>query len=178
MKTIDWIIFGVYLLTIIAIGVSKGVRSRTTQQFLPPEVVSAVNTAAEARFGIAVMEVRLRHVGMPLQNEQSIYERMRAERSRTASRYRSEGEEQATAIRAKSDREASEILAEANRAAAGIRATAEQEAARLYAEAYRADPALYRLLRDLETSAALLDEDTTIILSPDSAPFSTLLEKP
>ncbi|MAE61352.1 MAG: sodium:solute symporter [Planctomycetaceae bacterium] len=34
MKTIDWIIFGVYLLTIIAIGVSKGVRSRTTQQFL------------------------------------------------------------------------------------------------------------------------------------------------
>jgi len=151
---------------------------RTTQQLLPPEVVSAVNTAAEARFGIAVMEVRLRHVGMPLQNEQSIYERMRAERSRTASRYRSEGEEQATAIRAKSDREASEILAEANRAAAGIRATAEQEAARLYAEAYRADPALYRLLRDLETSAALLDEDTTIILSPDSAPFSTLLEKP
>lgn len=151
---------------------------RTTEQLLPPEVVTAVNTAAQTRFGIAVMEVRLRHVGLPLQNEQSIYERMRAERSRTASRYRSEGEEQATAIRAKSDREASEILAEANRAAAGIRATAEQEAARLYAEAYREDPALYRLLRDLETNAALLDEDTTIILSPGSAPFSTLLEKP
>ncbi|MFT5686846.1 MAG: membrane protease subunit HflC [Myxococcota bacterium] len=150
---------------------------RTTEQLLPPGVVSEVNTAAQTRFGIAVMEVRLRHVGLPLQNEQSIYERMRAERSRTASRYRSEGEEQATTIRAKSDREASEILAEANRAAAGIRATAEQEAARLYAEAYREDPALYRLLRDLETNAALLDEDATIILSPDSAPFSTLLER-
>jgi membrane protease subunit HflC len=150
---------------------------RTTAQLLPVGVVEDVNTAAQARFGIAVLEVRLRHVGLPLQNEQSIYERMRAERSRTASRYRSEGEEQATAIRAKSDREAAEILAEASRSAAGIRATAEQEAARLYAEAYREDPALYRLLRDLETDAALLDSDATIILSPSDAPFSTLLEQ-
>jgi membrane protease subunit HflC len=150
---------------------------RSADQLLPAEVLAGVNTAAQARFGIAVLEVRLRHVGLPLQNEQSIYERMRAERSRTASRYRSEGQEQATAIRAKSDREAAEILAEASRSAASIRATAEQEAARLYAEAYREDPALYRLLRDLETNTALLNEDTTIILSPDESPFSTLLEK-
>ena len=150
---------------------------RTADQLLPAEVLAGVSTAAQARFGIAVQEVRLRHVGLPLQNEQSIYERMRAERSRTASRYRSEGQEQATAIRAKSDREAAEILAEANRSAANIHATAEQEAARLYVVAYREDPALYRLLRDLETNTALLDEDTTIILSPDDSPFSTLLEK-
>ena len=149
---------------------------RIADQLLPPVVLSQVHTEADTRFGIAVLEVRLRHVGLPLQNEQSIYERMRAERSRTANRYRSEGEEQATAIRAKSDREAAEILAEARRSAAGIQAAAEQEAARLYAEAYREDPALYRLLRDLETNTALLDEDTTLILSTETAPFSTLLE--
>ena len=34
MGLIDWTIFGLYLVTILIIGVSKGIRSRTTQQFL------------------------------------------------------------------------------------------------------------------------------------------------
>ena len=148
---------------------------RQSSDLLPATVLTDVSAAAQARFGIVVLDVRLRHVGLPLQNEQSIYERMRAERSRTASRYRSEGEEQALGIRAKSDREAAEILAEARASAAEIRAKAEERAAALYAEAYRTDPALYRLLRELETSRALLDEDATVILDPGEAPFSTLL---
>lgn len=148
---------------------------RQSADLLPSTVLLDVTQAAQARFGIAVLDVRLRHVGLPLQNEQSIYERMRAERSRTASRYRSEGEELALGIRARSDREAAEILADARIAAAEIRAKAEERAAILYAEAYRQDPELYRLLRELETNRALLQEDATVILDPDSAPFSTLL---
>ncbi len=149
---------------------------RTRDDLLPETVLPEVADAARSRLGVAILDVQLRSVGLPLQNEQSIYERMRAERSRTASRYRSEGAEQATGIRARSDREASEILAEAQRAAAEVRAAAERDAATLYAEAYRQDPELYRLLRDLETDAALLSEQTTIVLDPTTAPFSTLLE--
>jgi membrane protease subunit HflC len=148
---------------------------RTSEDLLPATVLADVSAAATARFGIEVLDVRLQTVGLPLQNEQSIYERMRAERSRTASRYRSEGEEQSRGIRARADREAAELLAEARRAAAEIRAEAEQKAAALYAESYAKDPALYRLLRELETSRVLLDEDATIILDPTTAPFSTLL---
>lgn len=149
---------------------------RTTAELLPPTVLADVSEAAHTRFGVEVLDVRLQNVGLPLQNEQSIYERMRAERSRTASRYRSEGEEQARGIRAKADREAAELLADAHRSAAEIRATAERSAAELYAAAYRSDPELYRLLRELETSRALLDEDATLFLDATAPPFSTLLE--
>lgn len=148
---------------------------RQAADLLPASVRDEVSAAATARFGVEVLDVQLRAVGLPLQNEQSIYERMRAERSRTASRYRSEGEEQSRGIRARADREAAELLAEARRGAAETRAKAEQQAAELYSRAYKQDPALYTLLRELETSRALLDEDATIILDPSAPPFSTLL---
>jgi len=123
---------------------------------LPASVAEEVTRHAAERFGIGVLDVRLRHVGLPLQNEQSIYERMRAERKRIANAYRSEGEEQATTIRAKADRQAAEIAAQAESDAARIRAEAEAAASRLYAETYRQDPEFYRYLRGLDAMEGLL----------------------
>jgi membrane protease subunit HflC len=127
-----------------------------TVDLLPAGVATGVTADAAGRFGIEVLDVRLRHLGLPLQNEQSIYERMRAERKRIANQYRSEGEEQAATIRAKADRQAAEILAEAEREAARVRAEAEAGTARLYAETYRQDPEFYRYLRGLDTMQAVL----------------------
>ena len=144
-------------------------------ELLPPGLLGEIN-AETARFGILVLDVRLRHIGLPVQNEQSIYDRMRTERSRIAKRYRSEGEEQASAIRAKADREAAEIRAEAELAASEVISKAEEGAARLYAGAYAQDAALYELLRDIETSRATMQEGGTIVLDSTARPFSILLE--
>ena len=132
---------------------------------------------------MGVLDVRLRHLGLPLQNEQSIYERMRAERKRTANAYRSEGEEQATTIRAKADREAAEILAEADRAAADIAAEAEAAAARLYAETFREDPEFYRYLRSLDALEDVLvpsegQGGTVLVLDSDGDIFQPLTRSP
>ena len=152
--------------------------SAATPPLLPEQVPEKVASVAKERFGVEVLDLRIRHLGLPLQNEQSIYGRMRAERSRIANQYRSEGEEQATAIRAKADRQAAELLAGAERDAGAITANAEQVAARLQAEAYKRDPALYKLLRELETYEAVVDEDATIVVDVDSPLFSTLTEPP
>ena len=45
--------------------------------------------------GISVIDVRIRRVDLPAENEESIYARMEAERNRQANKYRSEGEEEA-----------------------------------------------------------------------------------
>ncbi|MDP6932823.1 MAG: protease modulator HflC [Myxococcota bacterium] len=148
----------------------------TSSTILPRTVRDDVANNARELLGIEVMEVRIQHLGLPLQNEQSIYERMRAERSRIANQYRSEGEEKAMGIRARADRQAAEILAESERTAAQVLAIAEEEAARVYAETYRADPELYRLLRNLDANRALLGEDTTVILDSDSDLFRALTE--
>ncbi len=150
--------------------------SADTTPLLPDSVREQVAAIALERFGVEVQDLRVRHLGLPLQNEQSIYGRMRAERARIANKYRSEGEEQAAGIRAKADRQAAELLAGADREAGAVTAKAEQTAARLQADAYRQDAQLYRLLRRLETAEAVLDNDATLILDPDSDLLSGLQE--
>lgn len=154
----------------------------TSQDLLPADVAREVATTSGERFGIQLLDMRLRHVGLPLQNEQSIYERMRAERLRIANAYRSEGEEQATTIRAQADRQAAEILAEADKEAAGILAGSEAAAARLYAEAYREDPEFFRYLRSLDAARTVLggspgapaEQRTLVVIETDKAPFNVL----
>ena len=66
-----------------------------------------------------------------MQNEQSIYEQMRAERLQEASQYRALGQEQADITRASADQLAAETLAEAEETAGKTRAQTEKEAAAL-----------------------------------------------
>lgn len=131
---------------------------------LPAAVLNETATIADERLGVEVLVVRLRHVGLPVQNEQSIYDRMRAERRRIANAYRSEGEEKAAAIRAEADRQAAEILATADQTAAGIRAESELASSKLYADSYGQDPELFLLLRQLQASEAILDEDAVLVV--------------
>lgn len=133
-------------------------------ELLPPQILEDLRALSRKRLGVDVLELRLKHVGLPLQNEQSIYERMRAERSRIANQYRSEGEEKAASIRAAADRQAAELLATAEKDAADIRAKAEGQASALYAAAFARDPALYLTLRELEAAEAILDEDSVVVL--------------
>jgi membrane protease subunit HflC len=136
-----------------------------------------VSDLSWTRMGVEVLDVRLRHVGLPLQNEQSVYARMRAERARIANAYRSEGKEKAVVIRAEADRQAAEIIAGAEKEAAGIRAKAEGAAARVYAKSYAKDPEFFRFLRRLEAYESMLDEDTVMVVQSDGELFGALQEE-
>ena len=141
---------------------------------LPDDLLPGVVATVQERLGIDVLDVRLRHVGLPLQNEQSIYERMRAERSRIANAYRSEGEERASTIRAEADRKAAEILANAQKESMAIRARAEGTAAKIYAEAYEEDPDFYLFMRRLESAETLLDEGSVLVVDSNGPLFQGL----
>ncbi len=150
----------------------------TPLALIAPSIQQDIAQLAALRLGVEVQDVKVRHLGLPLQNEQSIYERMRAERLKTANAYRSEGEEMAAGIRARADRESKEILAKADEEAAGILATAEEEASRTTAAAWKEDPAFFRYLSTLDLQARLLPDGTTLILDGDSTYFQTLTEVP
>ncbi|MGB0715077.1 MAG: protease modulator HflC [Phycisphaerae bacterium] len=128
------------------------------------------------RYGVDLLDVRIKQLSFPEQNRQNVFSRMRAEREVIASRYRSEGEEQAVTIRADAQRQADQILAEALEKAERIRGEADAEAAKIYAEAYGEDPAFYEFVRTLEAYERTLDEDTVLILSGDSS-FLKLLNR-
>jgi membrane protease subunit HflC len=140
---------------------------RREDSMLAVDVVERIRSMAKDRLGVAILDVQLEHVGLPVQNEQSIYERMRAERSRIASAYRSEGTQRATEIRAQADRAAAEILANAEREAALVRAEAEGKATELLSAAYNEDPELFRLLTSIDTMRTILHGDTVVVLDDD-----------
>ncbi len=54
-----------------------------------------------AGFGIAIVDVRIRHADLPQANSLAIYQRMQKEREREAAEYRAEGDETAQRIRAR-----------------------------------------------------------------------------
>ena len=145
-----------------------------TEGLLPTNTLNQISTEMQ-RFGIAILDVQLSHLGLPVQNEQSIYERMRADRSRIANKYRSEGEEQSVTMRAKADREAAELIAEAEKHAAEIRSKAEAFAAEKYAETYQKDPALYTLLKDIDRAQSIFEEGGTVVMDASKRPFSTVM---
>src|SRR3546814_10836829 len=64
------------------------------------------------RFGIALVDVRIRRADLPDETRESVYNRMRSEREREAAEFRAQGFEQAQRITAAADREATVIKAE------------------------------------------------------------------
>lgn len=128
----------------------------------------ATDKAALARYGIRVVDVRVKRLNLPEQNKQSVYARMRAERERIAKQYRAEGEEQALRIRADADRQREETLSAAYKEAEKLKGEGDAEATRVYSQAYARNPRFYRLLRTLESYKKVLDDKTTAILSSDS----------
>jgi len=77
------------------------------------EVVTKASDEATTQYGIEVIDVRIKRVDLPRENEESIYARMDAERKRQANKFRSEGEEEAQKIRASTEKDKTIILANA-----------------------------------------------------------------
>ena len=140
------------------------------------EKVTIASNEETSKYGIEVIDVRIRRVDLPQQNEASIYARMEAERKRQANKFRSEGEEEAQKIRAATDRDKTIILAEAYKTAQQIRGEGEAEALDIYAEAFSKDPDFYEFLRTLETYEKVIDKKTTLVLSGDSKLFKALTQ--
>ena len=70
------------------------------------------------KIGVVVRDVRLKRVDLPAEVSESVYGRMRAERTRAANTLRSEGAAESEKIRADADRQREVILAKAYRGAA------------------------------------------------------------
>ena len=125
-------------------------------------------------YGIQVIDVRIRRADLPREVQQSVFNRMEAERERIAKRYRAEGEEQALNIKAEADKQVTIIAAEAFRTARELRGEGDAAAIKIYAQAYEQDAEFYAFLRSLEAYEKFLNAESTFILDANSALFGYL----
>jgi len=132
------------------------------------ERVTKISNEKSATYGIEIVDVRIKRVDLPPENEKFIFDRMKAERERIAKQYRAEGQEESAKIIAETEKEKTIILAEAYKTAETTRGEGDAEAVRIYAESFNQDPEFYKFLRTLDAYKITFKDKTTALLSADS----------
>lgn len=142
--------------------------------FIREERETIVETVAKEahelarRFGIKIIDVRIKRADLPKEVQASVYARMQAERHRIAKRYRAEGEQRSREIRAETDKEREIILAKAYQQQMKLFGEGDARATEVYASAFEQDAEFYSFLRRLQTYEQLFEGKTMILLESDS----------
>jgi len=125
--------------------------------------------------GIQVIDVRIKAINLPTEVSNSIYERMRAERTAVAKEHRSQGQEQSEIIRATIDAKVTVMLATAQKNALEIRGEGDALAAKVYADSYKKDPEFFNFFRSLEAyEKSFNSKSDVMVVKPDSDFFHYL----
>ncbi len=148
-----------------SIGIGRG---EITDQIL------AMAAEQMPRYGIELVDVRIKRVNYVEEVRLKVYERMISERRRIAERYRSEGQGESAEIRGQKEKELERITSEAYRIAEDIKGGADAEATSIYADAFGRDPEFYSFLRTLESYKETIGEESILILTTDSDYFRYL----
>ena len=138
------------------------------------EIIAESSREEAIRFGIHIVDVRIKRADLPPAVQQSVFKRMEAERKRESARYRAEGEERGALIRAEAERERTVILADAQEKAQALRGEGDAQAIAIYAEAFNQDPEFYAFSRRLEAYQKILGQQDILVLDSDSDFFSYL----
>lgn len=124
--------------------------------------------------GIEILDVRFKRINYNREVQRTVYQRMIAERTRIAERFRSEGLGESARIRGEKERELKFIESGAFREAEEIKGRADAEATNIYAAAYNRDPEFYQFYKTMEIYPVTLDKDAWLVLTTDSDFFRYL----
>ena len=123
------------------------------------------------QIGVQIVDVRLKRVDYVEQINNSVYERMKAERLRVANEARSTGSAESEQIRADADKQRTVILAEAYREAEKIKGEGDAQASQIYAEAFGRNPEFYKFYRSLEAYRASFKNKADVMLVDPQSDF-------
>tara|TARA_B100001142_G_scaffold329109_1_gene391260 strand:+ start:26 stop:1009 length:984 start_codon:yes stop_codon:yes gene_type:complete len=124
--------------------------------------------------GINIVDVKIKRADLPDANSQAIYRRMQTERQQEAAEFRGKGQEISRGIKAEAEKKVTVLLSEATRDAEINRGIGDACRNRIFATAYGLDKDFFAFYRSMMSYENSLDDETTIVLSPDSEFFKFL----
>jgi membrane protease subunit HflC len=133
------------------------------RQEIMKEVIKKANELS-AEYGMEIVDVRIKRADLPDANQLAVFERMKTERIRLATQYRSEGDEEATKIRSTADLEQTRLLSEARNEAQKIKGEGDAIAIKTFAEALNTAPDFYEFSRSLEAYKKSFKDSTRLIM--------------
>lgn len=120
------------------------------------------------KFGIELVDVKIKRLNYVEEVRKTVYGRMIAERRQIAEKFRSEGQGEARKIEGDSERDLKQITSEAYRRAQEIKGKADGEATLIYARAFGKDPEFYSFMETLNIYKETMGKDSSLILTTDS----------
>ena len=131
-------------------------------------IQDGVNAEAE-KFGITIIDIRIKRADLPQANSEAIYKRMQTEREREAKQFRARGAEMAVTITSTADKEVTVLLANAKKQSEIMKGEGDGHRNKIFADAFGKDPEFFSFYRAMQAyEKALIGGDTSLILSPDS----------
>ena len=117
----------------------------------------------------------MQRIDLPDEVSTRVYESMKQNFAKIASRLRAEGQSASVRIRASAERERTEILANAERDALRVRGEGDAQATQTYARAYSKNPEFYAFYRSLQAYERSLGKDgDLLVVTPDGEFFKYL----
>jgi modulator of FtsH protease HflC len=150
------------------IGVAEAMASIVTGREKIAQQILERAAAISPTFGVELVDVRFKRINYTESVQQSVFQRMIAERKRIAERSRSEGQGRAAEIRGQKERDVLAASSVGYRSAQELKGKADAKATSIYARAYGRDTGFYEFWKSMETLQTALGKDSTVILSTDS----------
>ncbi len=131
------------------------------------------------KFGIELVDIRLRRFNHPASVRDSIFNRIKSERSKEAQKYESDGALQASITISAANEQVRIDLAQARREEEKIKADADIDAMKIRNQAYSQDAEFYKFLKTMEKMQAVLgSEKTMLLLSTHRPMFESMFKEP
>jgi membrane protease subunit HflC len=172
---------GQRLAEIVKDGIKSVVAQRTLEQIVMSERAAVTGdmfgqaSRNAADLGIELVDVRVQRIDLPEDVSTRVFESMKQNFAKLASRLRAEGSSAGVRIRAAAERERTEILANAEKEALLIRGDADAKATDTYARAFSRNPEFYSFYRSLQAyDRALGKEGDVLVVTPDGEFFKYL----
>ena len=140
---------------------------RVRRDALMADIRDQVKSGAK-RFGLDVVDVRIKRADLPEENSEAVFRRMQTERQQRAASFRAQGSQKSQKIKADADKAVTVTIATAQQQADQIRGQGDGERNRIFAEAYGADPEFFAFYRSMLAYEAGFKTDTRAILNPKS----------
>lgn len=124
-----------------------------------------------SQYGITLISVETKHLDLPSDNKQAVYERMISEREQMAAQYTAEGDSESQIIKNTTDKDITIMLSEAEAEAEKIIADGEAQYMQILSAAYSdsSKSEFYSFVRSLDAAkTSLTNNNNTLILDANS----------
>ena len=135
------------------------------------DIANRVSTAVEGRYGVDLIDVRVKRLDLPPQNSERILQRMESQRRQEATGIRANGERESARIKADADRDSRITVAKAERQSQELRGEGEGKAQEIYNKAYGRDGSFFEFWISMNALRDSLASENTRYIGPASGEF-------